>query len=97
MRYPAWHNQEELQDRKEAMEEQARNNIILDGDRREALIEENADILNDIWLKFHIMSNKAVLTPEREECFKWLGMQVAELMDRKIDDLADEDVEHQLS
>ena len=97
MRYPAWHNQEDFQNLKEAMTEQARNNIILDGDRREALIVENADIINDIWLNFHLQSVKTVLDSDREGLFTELGMQIAELMDRKIDYLAEADVEDQLS
>lgn len=86
-----------LTDLKDAMFEQAVNNIIeLDSDRVEQVIVDNADILQDYWYKFNEKSKKCAMG-EEETLYAELGQKVDELMNRKIDELAEEDCDKAVS
>ena len=94
--YPAWTNAEDFQNLKDAMVEQAFNNIVSDDPvRAENQIAEDSDIVFDYWCKFNQKSKKC-LPNEAEALYAELGMKVAELIDRRIGDMADKDADEAL-
>ena len=88
-------NPEARQEMKDAMKEQALNNIYEDADRIEKIIEENSDIIQDIFYCFN-ESLKFEHKPTRSYAISIAGERLIQLIERKIDYLADEDVEHQI-
>ena len=85
-------NPEARQEMIDSMKEQALNNIYEDPDRIEKLIEENSDIIQD--MLFHAGVYKNDGNNIRNNYLG--GRMVVDLILRKIDYLADEDVEHQI-
>ena len=92
MKYPRT-NPEARQDLKDAMCEQAINNIYEDADRIEKIIEENADLIQDVLFKEGGYSNSAKTEDEfKTICFR-VGGAILGLVLNKIELLAEEDVE----
>ena len=95
MKYPHWHNPEERLEMKQALTEQAYNNILEDPDRIEKYIEENADVIQDILYRHN--AYKLVRDDiETEGILMLIGAELVSHVLLGLENMAEEDAEEQL-
>ena len=95
-KYPQWHTEEQRQELRESMIEQAFNNIVEDPDRIEKYIKANADVIQDILFRHGAYKHRRINQTEMFEMCAKIGAEIASNVLLGIEDMAEEDVEHQI-
>ena len=74
----------------------AKEQILLDSDRVEEIIKEEAQSICAYYYTYLEKNNKAVSQVIKDHYLTELGYKLQELLNHSIDDMANEDVTHQL-